>query len=103
MRLLHAFVLFSFILAMGFVDQIPKSILIKGGTVIDGSGNPGKVVDVRIEGDTIKAVGKLQPIDGEKILDATNLVVAPGFIDAHSHTDGPMEKEPMLESQVRQG
>jgi len=71
--------------------------------VINGSGKPGKTADIRISGDRILQIGNLKPISTDKVLNATGLVVAPGFIDAHSHTDGPMEKEPLLESQVRQG
>lgn len=80
-----------------------STILIQGGLVIDGSGKPGTKADIRIDGDRIVQIGNLRPAPNERILKADGLVVAPGFIDAHSHTDGPMEKDPLLESQVRQG
>ena len=80
-----------------------KTTLIKGGLLVDGTGKPGRIADVRIEGDKILEVGRLNPRENEKWLDAKGLVVAPGFIDAHSHTDRAAEKEPLLESQVRQG
>jgi N-acyl-D-amino-acid deacylase len=80
-----------------------KTLLIVDGLVIDGSGKPGKIRDIRIEGDRIIEVGNLTVRDHEKWLDAKGLVVAPGFIDAHSHTDTPMDKDPLLESQIRQG
>lgn len=88
---------------LGAEERQSKSLLIRGGFVVDGSGKPGKVQDVRIEGARIVEIGSLTPRHNEKWWDATGLVVAPGFIDAHSHTDGAMEKEPLLESQVRQG
>jgi len=83
-------------------QQIP-SLLIKNGLVIDGTGRKGQVLDIRIQGDKIAEVGRLRARADEKVLDATGLVVSPGFIDAHSHTDSPMATDPMLESQVRQG
>lgn len=79
------------------------SLLIRGGLVVDGSGRAGRVADVRIVDGRIDALGRLAPRPGEKVLDAAGLVVAPGFIDAHSHTDRPMTQNPTLESQVRQG
>ena len=79
------------------------TLVIADGLVVDGSGKPGKVQDVRIQGERIVEIGDLRVRDGEKWIDAKGLVVAPGFIDAHSHTDGPMDTDPMLESQIRQG
>jgi N-acyl-D-amino-acid deacylase len=82
---------------------ISPSILIQGGSVYDGLGGPGKVADVRIQGDRIVAVGRLRPRDNETVISAKGLVVSPGFIDAHSHADGGIKKYPDAESQVRQG
>lgn len=80
-----------------------RSILIKGGTVIDGTGKPARLADVRIVGDTIRAVGNLKPIAGETTIDATGKVVAPGFIDGHSHADGGIDETPDAATQIRQG
>ncbi|KAA0225633.1 D-aminoacylase [Fimbriimonadia bacterium ATM] len=80
-----------------------SSLLIKNGLLIDGTGSKGRILDVRIEGGRIVEIGRLAVRGNEKVLDATDLVVAPGFIDAHSHTDNQMVQDPMLESQVRQG
>jgi N-acyl-D-amino-acid deacylase len=82
---------------------LPASILILGGTVYDGLGNPGVRADVRIVGERIAAVGKLTPAPGETVLDARGMAVAPGFIDAHSHADGGIVDDPLAESQIRQG
>ncbi|MEZ0326329.1 MAG: amidohydrolase family protein [Fimbriimonas sp.] len=76
------------------------SFLIGNAMVIDGTGKPAFSADVRIEGERIVAVGQLEPIAGEQVIDARGLTLAPGFIDAHSHADGNLDK---LESQLRQG
>ncbi|MFI5386162.1 MAG: amidohydrolase family protein [Fimbriimonadales bacterium] len=92
---MHAF------LALALVAS--NSILIRGGTVYDGSGAAGKVEDVRFVGDTILAVGHLKPLPGEKVVSAKGLAVTPGFIDAHTHADEGIKENPDAESQVLQG
>ena len=79
------------------------SLLIKNGTVIDGSGSPREKADVAIAGDTIVAVAPQLPENAERVIDATALVVAPGFIDIHSHSDFFYEQCPSAESKIRQG
>jgi len=61
-------------------------ILIKGGLVVDGTGNPGRRMDVGVSGGKISQVGKLSGT-ARKTIDASGLVVAPGFIDPHTHYD----------------
>ncbi len=80
-------------------------IIIKNGRVADGSGRPSFPADVAIRGDRIEAVGK---VDGQaaRIIDATGKVVAPGFIDIHSHSEFilPLEKAPeILAPFIQQG
>ena len=60
-------------------------IVIKGGLVVDGTGAPGVLADVAITGDRITAIG--DDLAGLRQLDATGQVVAPGFIDIHTHYD----------------
>jgi N-acyl-D-amino-acid deacylase len=81
----------------------PASILIRHGDVIDGTGASRQRADVRISGDTIVEIGQLKPIRGEQIIEAKGLVIAPGFIDAHSHADGGILEDPLAETQIRQG
>ena len=70
----------------------PTGILIKGGTVIDGTGAPRRSADVRISGDTIVEVGpNLTAKPGDAVIDAAGRVVTPGFIDMHSHADRGLE------------
>ena len=66
---------------------IQADIILKGGTVYDGSGQPGIVADVAIHGDRIVAVGHIVVAGNPKVIDCTGLVVAPGFIDLHTHSD----------------
>jgi dihydroorotase/N-acyl-D-amino-acid deacylase len=85
--------------------QTPRyDLLISGGTVIDGSGAAGFRADVAISGDRIVAVSRT-PIDASlarRRIDASGLVVAPGFIDLHAHLE-PIIQMPDAESHVRQG
>ncbi len=69
------------------VDLIYPSTLIAGATVVDGTGKPGFTADVRVEDDRIAAIGELEPGPDEPVVDGRGLVLAPGFIDTHSHAD----------------
>lgn len=62
-------------------------IVIRGGHIVDGTGNPWFSADVGIKGDTIAAVAPHLDAAGARVIDATGRVVAPGFIDVHSHAD----------------
>jgi N-acyl-D-amino-acid deacylase len=79
------------------------SLLFKGGTVIDGTGAPRVAADVAVEGDRIAAVGPNLSGQAARVVDVTGKVVAPGFIDAHSHSDLFYMACPSAESKVRQG
>src|SRR5258708_13060531 len=61
--------------------------ILRGGTVIDGSGGPRRRADVAIKGDRIAAIGKVSKIAGSREIDVAGLVLAPGFIDVHTHDD----------------
>jgi N-acyl-D-amino-acid deacylase len=79
------------------------SLLIRGGTAIDGSGAPRERADVAIEADRIAAIGPRLEGQADRTIDATGHVVAPGFIDAHSHSDLFYFGCPSAESKIRQG
>ncbi|HHY29595.1 MAG TPA: D-aminoacylase, partial [Syntrophaceticus sp.] len=80
------------------------SILIKNGMIIDGSGAPAYHGDLLIEGDNVAQIGTVNPqTQPEQIIDAAGLVVAPGFIDTHSHSDLNILLDPYVEPKVRQG
>ena len=71
-----------------------SDLVIRGGTVIDGTGSPGRLADVAIDAGRITAIGV--GLDGDRELDATGHVVAPGFIDIHTHYDAQVFWDPAL-------
>src|SRR5690242_17294628 len=79
------------------------ALVIRGGTVFDGSGAPGIIADVAIENGRFAAIGKNLQDEGAVVIDARGLAVAPGFVDIHSHGDGSLWSDPRAESLVRQG
>ena len=72
-----------------------RSVVIRNGRVLDGSGNPWVRADVLVRGDRIVAVGRLGDVTADEVVDAEGLYVTPGFIDAHSHS-GPGLATPAL-------
>ena len=77
-------------------------LVITGGTVIDGSGRPGVVQDVAIKDGKIAALGRIPRAQGAQSIDAAGLVVAPGFIDVHTHADDLVDR-PAAANFVRMG
>ena len=78
-------------------------VLIQGGTVIDGTGRPGRRADVAIAGDRVEAIDLLPGATAARVIDATGHAVAPGFIDMHSHADFVLPGLPTADSKVHQG
>lgn len=78
-------------------------LLITGGTVIDGTGSPGRVTDVGVCGKKIELIGDLGEATAARIIDATGLTVTPGFIDVHSHADGALLIDGQHANGIRQG
>jgi N-acyl-D-amino-acid deacylase len=79
------------------------SFVIVNARVADGTGAPLRAANVRIAGDRIAAVGSFQPQADEPVLDGRGLVLAPGFIDIHNHSDDELADHPLAESQIAQG
>lgn len=78
-------------------------IIIKDGLLIDGSGRKGEVIDIGIRGDKIGAISNLDRSKAKKVIDAKDLVVSPGFIDSHAHSEFTLLAEPKGSSKVMQG
>ena len=83
----------------------PFDVLIRNGRVMDGSGNPWLRADVGITGDRITAVGRLPEATATRVIDAHDRVVAPGFIDVHSHAADGLRSATLHQAQpiVAQG
>lgn len=77
-------------------------LVVRGGTVLDGTGGPPRVADVAVSGGRITEVGRLSA-PGASEIDARGLAVAPGFVDIHSHADLSLLVNPKAESRIRQG
>ncbi len=78
-------------------------LLISGGTVVDGSGTAGYAADVAIDGGRLRVVRGSHDLEARRVIDATDRVLAPGFIDLHSHSGLTILAEPRHEPKVRQG
>ncbi|MGD8895447.1 MAG: D-aminoacylase [Acidobacteriota bacterium] len=78
-------------------------IVLRGGTVLDGTGGPGLRADVGVVGDAIAALGEISAEQGRQVIDAAGLHVSPGFIDIHTHSDPDVLAYPTADSRVRQG
>ena len=101
---------FTALAALAFVgacgsapDRPTGGLLFRNAELIDGTGAAGRVADVRIRGDRIVEIGDLTLEAGETDVDATGLVLAPGFIDTHSHHDRGLTESPDALAAVSQG
>ena len=78
-------------------------LIIKNGTIIDGLGNKSFKADLGIISDRILEIDDLKNASAAKIIDANGMIVSPGFIDIHTHTDLGILTNPLGESKIRQG
>lgn len=78
-------------------------ILVRNGSVVDGSGRPAFGADVGLRGDRIVALGALEEAQASKEIDAEGLIVAPGFIDVHTHDDAALIARPGMAPKLTQG
>ncbi|MEQ1800233.1 MAG: amidohydrolase family protein, partial [Lacibacter sp.] len=86
----------------GSLDITP-TLLIKNVQLIDGTGSAAKNASVRIQGKRILAVGNLTPFTDELVIDGEGKILAPGFIDSHSHLAGYLDKYPEALAALNQG
>src|SRR5215813_7883821 len=81
----------------------PYELVLRHGKIVDGSGNPWFHGDVAVRGDRLVAVGHVPPGKAKREIDAKGLIVAPGFIDMHSHSDYLLLEDGLAQSKIRQG
>ena len=80
-----------------------RTVRIVNARLVDGTGAPPRTGSLRIVGDRIDAVGEVKPVAGEEVVDAHGLVLAPGFVDTHSHADDEILEIPDALGAVSQG
>jgi N-acyl-D-aspartate/D-glutamate deacylase len=73
-------------------SEVSADVVLRGGTVYDGTGAAGVVADVALKGERIVAIGRFSVAGSPRIIDAKGLVIAPGFIDLHTHSDLPLQQ-----------
>jgi N-acyl-D-aspartate/D-glutamate deacylase/CubicO group peptidase (beta-lactamase class C family) len=83
--------------------SLPKTQLITNVRLVDGTGTPARTAAVRMRGDKIWEIGELSPFPNESVLDGKGRVLAPGFIDSHSHHDWSLREHPEALAMVNQG
>lgn len=107
--LLRGLIIFSATcFAFGLATPMPSAqdsydIVIEGGKIVDGTGNPWYYGDAGILNGRIVKIGELKKAGARKRLDAANLVVVPGFVDIHTQTDTDIEKLPLAQNYIQQG
>lgn len=106
MKIALQFLLY-FILTVASAKQLgqtqPYDLLIRNGRIVDGTGAAWFRADIALRGDTIAASGKLDGSTAKRIIEANGQIVAPGFIDTHSHARRTIFEEPKAENYIRQG
>ena len=80
-----------------------SELILRGGTVIDGTGRPGEIADVLVQDGIIAEIGNLNGRSADREIDASDRVVSPGFIDVHTHMDAQIAWDPLGESSCFHG
>ena len=97
MRYCFLFLLFVFCFLFS-IAQTSVDLLIKNGRILDGTGNSWFWGDVAVKDGKIYRIGSLQNLQAAKVIDAKGLIVAPGFIDVHTHLEGNEDKNPTADN-----
>ncbi len=103
--LILAVLLAEVVITASFADDAPApyDLLLRHGKIVDGTGNPWFQGDLAIRGGKIVALGKIAEAKAKRVLDVRGLIVAPGFIDMHAHSDFTLLEDGLAQSKIRQG
>ncbi|GAB3033829.1 N-acyl-D-amino-acid deacylase family protein [Spirosoma pulveris] len=102
--MLNRLLSFSICFLVPLLTQAQRyDLVIKNGRVVDGTGNPWVYADVAIQNGRIVRVGVVPATDAKQTIDATGLIVAPGFIDVHTHVEGSLEAQPGAPNFIHDG
>src|SRR6202012_545903 len=99
---IKTFILFCLLPTLLFAQQ-HYDIILKNGKIIDGTGNPWFYGDIGIVKNKIVSIGNLSKYKADKTIDVTGLIVAPGFIDVHTHIEGDEKKTPTADNFIYDG
>jgi N-acyl-D-amino-acid deacylase len=94
---------FCLLIACGATQAQSYDLVILNGKVIDGSGNPWFYADVAIQNGKVVRIGNLKDVTTKKVIDASGLIVAPGFIDVHAHIEGGEMSTPTADNFIHDG
>jgi N-acyl-D-amino-acid deacylase len=103
LRLGVSLLLSALTLSIASASQVTFDIIIRGGTVYDGTGTPGRRADIGVQGDRITAVGDLTSVQSGSIIDASGLAVAPGFINMLSWSTESLLVDGRSQGELREG
>src|SRR5438067_11445854 len=84
-------------------DQMSFDLIFRNGLVVDGTMSPPFRADIGLSGECIAAVGDLASATADREIDTLGLIIAPGFIDMHTHADVHVLDSPSMESKIQQG
>ena len=105
-RNIPTFLIFATLVSEVFLSTVSaqnRPIVFRNASIIDGSGSPIFRSDMRIKHGKIVKIGKLKPSNDDEIIDSTGLILAPGFIDIHNHSESGLLREGTAANQVSQG